>query len=134
MFSILLWGSKVFTWLFPQVTLNIGGTHIHHFVYGVILIIVSSFLAIYTEELLLIRITGVLFGAGLGLIADEFLLMITLDFASYFHPIPQLTSTLIGITVTIIYILTIVILIFRTRDEAILYRELKARKEIASAH
>lgn len=125
-FSILLWGSKTFTWLFPHVTLNVGDTHVHHFVYGVILIIISGFLAIYTEELLLIRITGVLFGTGLGLIADEFLLMITLDFDTYFAPIPQLTSTLIGITVTIVYVMTIVMLIFRTRDEAELYRELKA--------
>ena len=129
MFSTLLWGSKAFTWLFPHVTLNVGDTHVHHFVYGVILIIISGFLAIYTEELLLIRITGVLFGAGLGLIADEFLLMVTLDFDTYFTPIPQLTSSLIGITVTIVYIMTIIVLIFRTRDEVKLYQELKARKE-----
>jgi hypothetical protein len=129
MFSILLWGSKAFTWLFPQVTLNVGDIHVHHFVYGVILIIISGFLAIYTEEILLIGITGVIFGAGLGLIADEFLLMITLDFDTYFAPIPQLVSTLIGIVVTIVYIIIIITLIFRTRDEVDLCRELKARKE-----
>jgi hypothetical protein len=126
-FNILLWGSKAFTWFFPHVTLSVGDIHVHHFVYGVILIIVSGFFAIYTEELWLIRITGVLFGAGLGLVADEFLLMITLDFDTYFYPIPQLTSTLIGIAVTIVYIIIIIVLIFRTRDEVNLYRKLKAR-------
>ncbi len=49
----------------------IGGYHVHHITYGIILICISAWLAINYWSKTIIRISSVMFGAGLGLIVDE---------------------------------------------------------------
>lgn len=51
--------------------LVLGGYHIHHIVYGIILLAVSSWLAINYWSKSIARISSILYGAGLGLIVDE---------------------------------------------------------------
>jgi len=49
----------------------IGDYHIHHFYYGVFLIIISSFVAIFTGGIKSARVSAFLLGAGLALFFDE---------------------------------------------------------------
>ena len=51
--------------------LLIGDYHIHHFYYGVILIIISSFIGILTGGMKSARTAAVFLGAGLALFFDE---------------------------------------------------------------
>ena len=64
--------------------LRVSAYHIHHFYLGILLILLSNFLFLtrnrgrYVEETRLL--SSVLFGAGLGLITDEFGLLLTMEF------------------------------------------------------
>ncbi len=51
--------------------LVLGGFHIHHITYGVLLVILSSWLTLKYRGKLIIRISAVFHGLGLGLIVDE---------------------------------------------------------------
>lgn len=63
---------------------TISGYHFHHFYLGIFLILLSNFLfllrrkAKYIEEINIL--SGTLFGVGLGLITDEFGLLLTMEF------------------------------------------------------
>lgn len=48
-----------------------GKYHIHHFFYGIGLVILSNWVVLVTDSDMLKRISAGVFGAGLGLIADE---------------------------------------------------------------
>ncbi len=49
----------------------LGGYHVHHIVYGVILLAASAWLAINYWSKSIARISSILYGTGLGLIVDE---------------------------------------------------------------
>ena len=49
----------------------LGGYHVHHIVYGIILLSISSWLAINYWSKSIARISSILYGTGLGLIVDE---------------------------------------------------------------
>jgi hypothetical protein len=49
----------------------VGKYHIHHFFYGIALIVVSNWVVFVTDSIPLKRISAGIFGFGLGLIADE---------------------------------------------------------------
>ncbi|MFP4609120.1 MAG: hypothetical protein ACLFNY_06025 [Candidatus Aenigmatarchaeota archaeon] len=51
--------------------LVLGGYHIHHIAYGIILLAVSSWLAINYWSKSIARISSIFYGTGLGLIVDE---------------------------------------------------------------
>lgn len=61
----------------PEVTytvgrnLILGGYHVHHITYGIVLLAVSSWLAINYWSKSIARISSILYGTGLGLIVDE---------------------------------------------------------------
>ncbi|MFP4185484.1 MAG: hypothetical protein ACOCTN_00445 [Candidatus Natronoplasma sp.] len=61
----------------PEVTFTVGrnlllgGYHIHHITYGVVLVSVSAWLAINYWSKNMARISSILYGLGLGLIVDE---------------------------------------------------------------
>ena len=54
-----------------------GDTHIHHLVWGIILLLVSGFLAIVVQPAL--EVTAIVFGIGAALTLDEFALWLHLD-------------------------------------------------------
>ncbi|MBS3816325.1 MAG: hypothetical protein KGY76_02040 [Candidatus Thermoplasmatota archaeon] len=49
----------------------LGGYHVHHITYGVVLLAISSWLAINYWSRSIARISSILYGSGLGLIVDE---------------------------------------------------------------
>jgi len=71
-------GKAIFSYLY------IKGYHIHHFYYGILLLIVSNWLTLIRYKKLYRRVSKVLasimFGGGLGLIIDEFGLLLTMEF------------------------------------------------------
>ncbi len=61
----------------PEVTYTVGrnlvmgGYHIHHITYGIILLAVSAWLSINYWSKTIARISSIMYGLGLGLIVDE---------------------------------------------------------------
>ncbi len=51
--------------------LVMGGYHVHHITYGIILLAISAWLAINYWSKTIARISSILYGIGLGLIVDE---------------------------------------------------------------
>lgn len=51
--------------------LVMGGYHIHHITYGIILLAISAWLAIHYKSKTIVRISSIFYGVGLGLIVDE---------------------------------------------------------------
>ncbi len=64
--------------------LYIKGYHIHHFYYGILLLIVSNWMSLIRHRKLHRRlfkgINSIMFGGGLGLVVDEFGLLLTMEF------------------------------------------------------
>jgi FtsH-binding integral membrane protein len=85
--------ARVFTTLNPNVVIMVGtGIHIHHFWFGILLLAVGGWLGIINRTERADQLAAVLYGAGLGLIADEFGLLLT--WGNYWT---TLTYTVVGI-------------------------------------
>jgi hypothetical protein len=69
--------ARIFTTISRNVVLRVGGFHIHHFLYGIILLAVGGWLGISYNEERITRVAAVLYGAGGGLIMDEAGLLLT---------------------------------------------------------
>jgi hypothetical protein len=70
--------ARTFTTLFPGVVFLVGsGIHIHHFWYGLILLAVGGWMGIVNQNQQIDQLAAILYGAGGGLIADEFGLLLT---------------------------------------------------------
>lgn len=126
-FSIALWGSKIFTTISPGTSLifQIGSytIHFHHFHYGIIALAIGLILTFF-EGPWIVRIEHILFGAGLGFVVDEYWLLLTFDATTYFGQESQLISMIIGLVITIIYVVIIVGVYFKTKEERKLWKEL----------
>ncbi|HML02489.1 MAG TPA: hypothetical protein VK487_03845, partial [Candidatus Bathyarchaeia archaeon] len=55
----------------PRTILVRYGLHIHHFWFGLVLLVVGGWLGISYENERIDRVAAILFGAGGGLVADE---------------------------------------------------------------
>jgi hypothetical protein len=64
----------------------LDGTHIHHLVYGVILLLVAGFIRIPQFGKSFVRFSSVLYGVGAALTLDEFSLLIHFNPNVYFGP------------------------------------------------
>jgi len=119
-FSIALWGSKLFTYLSPGtfIQINILGydIHLHHFHFGIIALVIGIIIT-FLEGPNYIIVGNVLFGAGLGLIVDEYWLLLTLNESVYFNPESIVISSMIGLAMTVIYALITVGLLLYTKKE-----------------
>jgi hypothetical protein len=94
--------ARVFTTLNPDTVLTGGGYHVHHFWFGIILVVIGGWIGIsYTSERV-DRVAAIIFGAGGGLIGDEVGLLLT--FGNYRTDI---TYTLIVAFVAIASILSL---------------------------
>ncbi len=77
-FSIIgFYGARLFVLIFPEVNLIISEFHIHHFYYGVILIVLAGALALTFKGIRLARSSAILYGLGLGITFDEIGLFLT---------------------------------------------------------
>lgn len=63
--------------LFPSVNFVIGKYHIHHFYYGIALLIVSNWITLVSNREGPKLFAALLFGLGLGILADELGLLLT---------------------------------------------------------
>ena len=126
-FSIALWGSKLFTLISPgtSITFQIAGfdIHFHHFHYGIIALAIGLVLTFF-EGQWFVRIEHILFGAGLGFVVDEYWLLLTFDASTYFGPESQFISMMIGLVISIIYVIIIVGVYYKSRGERKLWKEL----------
>lgn len=76
--------SRLIVELFPNLFLTVKGNHIHHFAYGIIILSLTSLIAITTTLSPKFRsLLAILYGIGLGLAYDEFIMWIELE-DSYF--------------------------------------------------
>jgi hypothetical protein len=71
-------GARTFVFLFPNINLIWRGYHVHHFFLGIFFIIISGGLTLHYHGKHFTRLSGILYGIGLGIIIDEFGLLITL--------------------------------------------------------
>lgn len=90
-----------------SVFLNIKGFRLHHFVYGNILILVTSFLAIGLNTKVNRSWLALFYGLGLGLVLDEFPLWMgdIHQLNSYVVFIPYAPTAILAISVVIILLL-----------------------------
>jgi len=79
--------ARIFTTLYPNTVLVGGGFHIHHFWYGLAMLVIGGWLGISIENERINRVAAILFGAGGGLIGDEVGLLLTLESESYWTEI-----------------------------------------------
>jgi len=63
--------ARAFTTINPDVVLRGGGFHIHHYLYGIIMLAIGGWLGISYNEERITRLAAVIYGAGGGLIGDE---------------------------------------------------------------
>lgn len=63
--------------LLPSVNIIIRQYHIHHFYFGLILLIISNWISLSSNREGLKHTAAVLFGIGLGIVADEVGLLLT---------------------------------------------------------
>ncbi len=105
--------ARLFTTLYPDIVLVRGGYHIHHFWYGLSMLVIGGWLGISYDNERISRVAAIVFGAGGGLVGDEVGLLLT--FGDY----------LAGITYTfvIVFATGISLLIFFIRYSRAIYAE-----------
>jgi hypothetical protein len=82
--------ARVFTGFFPSTVLVVQGIHVHHFWYGLALLVVGGWLGINYRDDHIERLATIVFGVGGGLVGDEIGLLLT--FGDYYS---ELTYTFV---------------------------------------
>lgn len=82
--------------------LYIKNIHVHHLVYGIVLLLVAGLIRIPSYGEKYIRLGSILYGIGAALTLDEFAIWLRLDAAAYFGP-----GGRISIDVVIVFFLII---------------------------
>jgi hypothetical protein len=93
--------TRTFTIMTPHTTLNIHHIHIHHYWYGVALLVVGGWLGISYKNDRIARLAAILFGAGGGILGDEAGFLLTNNYWT------SITYTLIIIFVTLVCVLVL---------------------------
>lgn len=75
----------------------LNGIHIHHLVYGVLLLLIAGFIRIPQFGRSFVRLSSVLYGIGAALTLDEFSLLIHFNPAFYFGPQGKLSLDVVFI-------------------------------------
>jgi hypothetical protein len=124
-----VWVAKLFTAVSPGSGLifQLWGfnIHLHHFNYGFILLVLGLMLTFF-EGPWIVRIQHLFFGLGLGLIVDEYWLLLTFDenASNYFGPQSQFISLMIALVITFVYVTIALGVFFKSRREVKLWRQL----------
>lgn len=72
--------SRLFTHLFPSIFLGVRDTHIHHFAYGILLLVFIGYFLLTQPRTTRTRLKlSLLYGIALGLAFDEFAMWIQLE-------------------------------------------------------
>jgi hypothetical protein len=129
-FSIALWGAKIFTFLSPGtfLTFDIMGytIHFHHFHIGIIGLVLGIILT-FLEKPGFIILGNMLFGGGLGLVVDEYWLLLTFNESLYFTAHSFFISSMIGLAITCIYALITFGLLRYTQKEKQLWETFREK-------
>jgi hypothetical protein len=64
--------ARILVYLAPQIFVSVGGTHVHHFIWGILLLAVAGYLALTVQAASWRPRIAVLYGIGLALSFDEF--------------------------------------------------------------
>jgi hypothetical protein len=80
--------ARVFTYFFPSTMLVVQNIHVHHFWFGLALLVVGGWLGINYRDDEIDRLAAIIFGVGGGLVGDEVGLLLT--FGNYYS---ELTYT-----------------------------------------
>lgn len=90
---------------FPFTYIFYKEVHVHHLVFGIILLLVAGFIRIPTQNNYLFRISSILYGIGAALTLDEFAIWLRLDPNAYFGPEGRISIDVV-ILFTMITLLT----------------------------
>src|ERR1700757_1598301 len=71
-FVLTVFGARIFSLLFPWVHWEPAGIHIHHYVYGIFILVVAGYLALIFRGDGATPWIALLYGLGVGLTFDEF--------------------------------------------------------------
>jgi hypothetical protein len=93
--------ARTFTILMPHTTVTFHHVHIHHYWYGVALLVVGGWLGISFKSDRIARLAAILFGAGGGILGDEAGFLLTNNYWT------SITYTLIIIFVTLVCVLAL---------------------------
>ncbi|HSW97447.1 MAG TPA: polysaccharide deacetylase family protein [Candidatus Saccharimonadales bacterium] len=91
---------------FPFAYIFYKEVHVHHLVFGIILLLIAGFIRIPAQNNHLIRISSVLYGIGAALTLDEFAIWLRLDPNAYFGPEGRISIDAV-ILFTMIILLTL---------------------------
>ena len=69
--------ARTFTTLYPNTRLIGGGYHIHHFWFGLAMLVIGGWLGISYQNERMDRSASIIFGVGCGLVGDEVGLLLT---------------------------------------------------------
>lgn len=76
---------------------NVGGVHIHHIVWGVLLLLIAGFIRVPQFGEKFVNTSSILYGIGAALTLDEFALLIHFDPLVYFGPQGKLSLDVVFI-------------------------------------
>ncbi len=96
--------ARTFTILSPKTVVVTSGLHIHHFWYGIALLVVGGWLGISYHDERIDRLAAIIFGIGGGLIGDEVGILLTFESEIYWA---SLSYTFITVLITVASILTL---------------------------
>jgi hypothetical protein len=94
--------ARVFTYFFPSTMLVVQNIHVHHFWFGLALLVVGGWLGINYRDDEIDRLAAIIFGVGGGLVGDEIGLLLT--FGNYYS---DLTYTFIISLLTFSFMATL---------------------------
>lgn len=109
-FLVSFVAARVFTSFFPSTVLVVQGYHVHHFLYGIILLVIGGWLGINYRDDQIDRVAAIVFGVGGGLVGDEIGLIVAVNYYS------ELTYTFVVSLLAFVFMATI----FRRNDQAII--------------
>jgi len=107
--------ARLFTTLYPNVVLINSDLHIHHFWFGLAILVIGGWIGIAYQDERTNRLAAILFGAGGGLIGDEVGLLLT--FGDYW--------TGITYTLVIVFLISASLLILFSRHYATIKPEFR---------
>ncbi|MDQ1280697.1 MAG: hypothetical protein QG670_1960 [Thermoproteota archaeon] len=96
--------ARTFTTLNPTTWLITGGLHIHHFWYGLVLLVIGGWLAISYSSQRVDQLAAILFGLGGGILGDEVGLLLT--FGDYWSELTYSFIVVLLIFTSILILLT----------------------------
>jgi hypothetical protein len=95
--------ARTFTTLYPKTVLLGGDYHIHHFWFGIGMLVIGGWIGISYESERINRLAAIIFGAGGGIISDEIGLLLTLE--DYWTGITYIAVSLILVVASTLILL-----------------------------